>query len=179
MIQDFNLLATSERLRESEACSELWMLLRAVGDDGPAVDRSRIRGLITARTSLNPVEAVGMLRGELRARPSHFRALLRVMPVEAVVQTKPEEIVAAAHGLASRIGRDESFRITVEKRGTELRSMEIIDAVAQGIDQRVDLGSPDWIVLVEIVGKLTGVSVIRREGLLNVQKERARLPADG
>ncbi len=179
MIQDFNLLATSERLRESEACSELWMLLRTVGDDGPEVDRSRIRGLITARTNLDPVEAVGMLRGELRSNPGHFRALLRVMPVETVVRTRPEEIVAAAHGLASRIGRDESFRVTVEKRGTELRSMEIIDAVAGGIDRRVDLGSPDWIVLVEIVGKFTGVSVIRRDGLLNVQKERARLPSDG
>ncbi len=36
----------------------------------------------------------------------------------------------------------------------------------------------DWNVLIEIVGKTTGVSVIRPEGLLNVQKERASLPAE-
>ena len=82
-------------------------------------------------------------------------------------------------GLASRIGEEESFRITVEKRRTILRSMEVIDAVADGIDRKVVLEEPDWIVLIEVVGRVTGVSVIRPECLLNVQKEKARLSADG
>jgi tRNA(Ser,Leu) C12 N-acetylase TAN1 len=42
----------------------------------------------------------------------------------------------------------------------------------------VDLENHDWIVLIEIIGNSTGVSVIRPEGLLNVQKERASLPAE-
>lgn len=176
MIQDFNLLATTEPYSRSEACSELWMLLRAVGDETPAVDRSPVRGLITARTNLDPIKAIGRLRAELREDPDRFRVLLRIIPVETRVQTDPKGIAETAKEMAERIGEDESFRITVEKRRTDLRSLEIIDAVAEGIDRRVVLDEPDWIVLVEIVGKVTGISVIRPEGLLNVQKERAGLP---
>ncbi len=179
MIRDFNLLATTEPYSRSEACSELWMLLRAVGDETPAVDRSPVRGLITARTKFDPIETIGRLRAKLREEPDRFRVLLRVIPVEARVRTDLTEIAEAAHRMAERIGEDDSFRVTVEKRRTDFRSMEVIDTVAEGIDRRVDLENPDWIVLVEIVSKVTGLSVIRPEGLLNVQKERAGLPPKG
>jgi tRNA acetyltransferase TAN1 len=175
LIPDPNLLATSEIWSESEACSELWMLLRAVGDETPVVDRSPIRGLIAAKTNLDPLEAIGRLRSELIENPEGFRALLRVMPVDAMVPTELEGIVEAAHRLASKIGEDESFRVTLEKRRTHFRSREVIDAVAEGIDRRVDLEGYDWNVLIEIIGKTTGISVIPRHGLLNVQKERAGL----
>ena len=179
MIREFNLLATSEIWDESEACSELWMLLRAVGDETPVVDRSPIRGLIAAKTDLNPVEAVRRLRLELRENPEGFRVLLRVMPVEAIVPTDLGGIVEAAHELAVNIGENESFRVTLEKRRTPLRSREVIDAVARGIDRRVDLEDYDWLILIEIIGRITGLAVIPRDGLLNVQKERARLLSKG
>jgi tRNA acetyltransferase TAN1 len=55
----------------------------------------------------------------------------------------------------------ETFRITVERRNTSLRSSEIIATVGSEIDNRVDLENPDWIVLVEIIAKLVGISVLR------------------
>ena len=179
LIREFNLLATSEVWNESEACSELWMLLRAAGDETPVVDRSPVRGLIAAKTNLDPVEAVGRLRSELHETPEGFRVLLRVLPVEAIVPTDLEGIVEAAHELAAKIGENESFRITLEKRRTPLSSKEVIDAVARGIDRRVDLEDHDWMILIEIIGRITGLAVIPRDGLLNVQKERARLLSKG
>jgi tRNA acetyltransferase TAN1 len=179
LIPDPNLLATSEIWRESEACSELWMLLRAVGDETPVVDQSPIRGLITARTNLEPIEAIGRLRSELLENPEGFRVLLRVVPVETTMPTDIEVIVEAVHRLASKISEGESFRVTLEKRRTHLRSREVIDAVAEVIDRRVDLEGYDWNVLIEIMGKTTGVSVIPRYGVLNVQKERAELSSKG
>jgi len=175
LIPDSNLLATSEIWSESEACSELWMLLRAVGDETPVVDRSPIRGLIAAKTNLEPIEAIERLRSELQKSPEIFRVLLRVIPVDEMVPTDLEGIVEAVHRLASKIGEKESFRITLEKRRTHLRSREVIDAVAERIDRRVDLEGYDWNVLIEIIGKTTGISVIPRHGLLNVQKEKAGL----
>jgi len=179
LIPDSNLLATSEIWSESEACSELWMLLRAVGDETPVVDRSPIKGLIAARTNLEPVEAIGRLRSELAENPEGFRVLLRVMPIEMMVPTDLEVIMDAVHRLASKIGEKESFRITLEKRRTHLRSRKVIDAVAERIDRRVDLEGYDWNVLIEIISKTTGISVIPRHGVLNVQKERARLSSKG
>ena len=179
MIRDFNLLATADNINRSQACSELWMLLRAVGDEAPEVDRSPIKGLITARTNLEPLEAIRGLRGELHERADHFRVLLRVMPIEARVATSLEEIVEASRGRASRIPEDESYRITLEKRRTDFRSLEVIEAVADGIQRRVDLEAPDWVLLIEIIGGTTGISVIPADGILNVQKEKAALSAKG
>ena len=179
MIRDFNLLATADNYNRSQACSELWMLLRAVGDETPSVDRSPVKGLITARTSLDPQEAIRRLREELHVNRDHFKVLLRVMPIEVRVQTTLEEIKEASRRLASKIPEDDAYRITVEKRRTDLRSMEVIDAVAEGIERRVDLENPDWVLLIQIIGRTTGISVIPPDGLLNVQKERAALPAKG
>jgi len=179
VLADFNLIATSDRGLESKACSELWMLLRAVGDKEPVVDRSPVRGLILARTSLDPAEAVSLLRDELHGHPGDFQVLLRVLPVEVIVPTELEVIKESAQRLASKIGADESFRITVEKRRTGLRSREVIDAVAAGIDRKVDLEQYDWNVLIEIIGRRTGISAVRPEAVLNIQKEKAKLPADG
>jgi tRNA acetyltransferase TAN1 len=118
------------------------------------------------------------MRAELHENPDHLKFLLRIIPIQNRVTTSLDEIKETAQSMASRIGEDESFRITLEKRRTDLRSREVIDAVAEGIPRRVDLENHDWIVLIEIIGNSTGVSVIRPEGLLNVQKERASLPAE-
>ena len=155
------------------------MLLRAVGDKTPRVYKTRVKGLIAAETIIGPLDAIRGIRGEIRERPESFKNLLRVIPVEATVPTKIGEIVEKARGLAEKIPGDESFRVTLEKRRTKLRSREVIDTVAERIDRRVDLGEPDWVVLVEIVGKRTGVAVIPRDGILSVQKERAELASQG
>ena len=179
LINTPDLFATSDIWSASAACSELWMLLRAAGDETPSVYRTRVKGLIAAETSLEPLEAIRRIRGELRERPESFKNLLRIFPVETTVPTEIEEIVETTLRLAEKIPGDESFRVTLEKRRTKLRSREVIDAVAEKIDRKVDLGEPDWVVLVEIVGKRTGIAVVPRDGILSIQKERAQLTSEG
>lgn len=171
-------MATTDQLGLSQASSELWMNLRAIGDERPRVDRSRIKGLILAYTSLDPREAVRLLRMHMGEEPGRYRAVYRVMPILAWVKTEVEEIVDAVKEQAERMEAGESFRVTLEKRRTRLRSLEVIEPVAEAIDNPVDLEKPDWVVLVEILGNETGVSVIRPVDNLNVQKERHRLSTE-
>lgn len=178
VVREFNILATTERIDERRAGGELWMLLRAVGDESPVVDRMGIWGIIIAMTHLEPTMAVARVREEFLKKPDSIQALFRVIPIQRLVPTKLEEIVKATKELSAAIGPDESFRITVEKRRTRLGSHEIIDAVADGINRRVNLDDPDWVVLVETTGKMTGVSVVRPANILNVQKERVGLAAE-
>jgi tRNA acetyltransferase TAN1 len=178
LINTPDLLATSDIWSASAACSELWMLLRTAGDETPSVTRTRVKGLIAAETSLEPLEAIRRIRGELREKPESFKNLLRIIPIEATVPTEIDEIVETAQGLAEKISVDESFRVTLEKRRTKLRSRGVIDAVAEKIDRKVDLEEPDWVILVEIVGKRTGIAVVPRDGILSVQKERAQLASE-
>jgi tRNA acetyltransferase TAN1 len=62
--------------------------------------------------------------------------------------------------LAAWIPEDASFKVMVEKRHSDLHSREIIDYVAQEVKRKVDLENPGWIVLVEIVGRHAGISVV-------------------
>jgi tRNA acetyltransferase TAN1 len=175
LIWNFNILATSEPWSESEACGELWMLLRKAGDNAPEVDYSIVRGLITAKTSLNPIEALKKFRFFFHENPDDVKFLLRVIPMERVVRTDLEEIVKASKILSSVIEEEDSFRITLEKRKTDLRSREVIEAVAKVINRKVNLTEPNWIIQIEIVGKVTGISVLKTDELLNIQKERFNL----
>jgi tRNA acetyltransferase TAN1 len=170
---NYNLLATTEQISLSQACSELWMNLRAIGDPEPKVNRSRVRGVILARTSMNPVDAVHRLRAHMAEEPERYRYVYRVMPVQVWTDTSVESIVKEVASMRGVVEPGDSFRVTLEKRRTRLRSLEIIEPVAATIDRRVELEAPDWMVLVEIMGNETGISIVRPLDTLNVQKERA------
>lgn len=178
MPKEFNILATTERVNESRACSELWMLLKAAGDENPWVDRIGIWGLVVANTKLNPITAIAKMREDWLKKPEAIQALYRVIPLQCLVPTTKEDIVKATQKLSTTINAEDSYRITIEKRRTQLASKDIIDAVAEGINRRVDLENPDWLILIEITGRITGVSVVPPISILNVQKERVRLMAE-
>jgi tRNA acetyltransferase TAN1 len=172
LLNDFNLLATTSRGNEEDLCSEIWYLLREMGDEAVEVEKTGVTGLIRVRTALNPFDVVKELREILEKRPWEFRYTLRVIPIERVVRTDLGEIQRAATELASKIGEGETFRVTVEKRFTALSSQEIVEAAAENVERKVDLEKPDKIVLVEVVGRLTGISVIEPREILSVMKEK-------
>ncbi|MEM2340573.1 MAG: THUMP domain-containing protein [Candidatus Bathyarchaeia archaeon] len=175
MLQDFNLLLSTSRGNEGNARSEIWYLLKEVGDEDPKADFTGISGLLTAKTGLEPKEAVRRLRGILVDRPWEFKYILKIKPIELVVKTDLDEMIRAIDGLKGSIGNGEKFKIAVEKRRSPLGSREIIDALASRIDRKVDLENPDWIVLVEVIGTITGLSILRPDEILSVEKEKREM----
>ncbi len=178
MARQFNILATTERINEERAGSELWMLLRAAGDEAPKVERMGIWGILVAKTKLDPAEAVAKMKEEFIKKPEGVQVLFRVIPIQRLVPSSLDDIVSAAVELGVTIPKEAKYRITVEKRRVCLGSHEIIDAIADKFSQKVDLENPDWVILIETAGKQTGVSVVRPISILNVQKERVRLSAE-
>ena len=174
MLRDFNLLVTTARGNEEDACSEIWYLLGEIGDSAATVDKTGVTGLIAAKTAFNPFNVIEKFREILRQRPWEFRYTLRVIPIEEVVRTELEDIEKAVTELSSKIGENESFRITVEKRFSQISTKDVIETAAANIERRVDLENPDKIVLIEIVGKFTGVSVVKPNELFSVMKEGFR-----
>jgi len=172
VLRDFNLLVTTARGNEEDACSEAWYLLGDIGDSAAKVDKTGITGLIAAKTAFNPFEVVEKFRTILKERPYEFRYTLRVIPVEKVVRTDLGEIQRAITELSSKIRENETFRVTAEKRFTTISTRDIIEAAAANIERRVDLNNPNKIVLIEVVGGLTGVSIIKPEDILSVMKEK-------
>jgi len=169
-IRDFNLLVSTSRGNENNACSEMWFLLGEIGDKEALVDKTNIMGLIVAKTVLVPYNVIDDLRKFLNERPEEFRYILRVIPIETVVRTDLDEIRMAVARLSPKILKNETFRVTIEKRHSQLSTSSIIEAAAANIQRKVDLENPDKIVLVEILGKLTGVSVVRPADILSIRK---------
>ena len=172
MLRDFNLLVTTTRGNEDNACSEIWYLLKEIGDEKAEVDKTGVSGLIAAKTNIDPFEVIAKFREILKERPYEFRYSLRIIPIERVVKTRLEEIAKVAEELAPRIGENETFRITVEKRFTEISTKDVIEAAASKIERKVNLEKPDKILLIEIVGGFTGISLIKPEDIISVSKEK-------
>jgi len=173
MLSDFNLIVTTNRGNERQMVYEiLYLLKEELGDQAAEASKTGVRGLIIAKTSLNPCEAIGKLKAVLHERPYQFRYALRIIPVEKVVRTDLEEIKLAAALLATGIGENETFRVSVEKRFTQLHARDFIEAVATGIQRKVNLENPDKILLVEVLGAMTGLSLIEESDVLAVPKEK-------
>ena len=174
LLTDFNLLATTARGNERQMIYEILFLLKeALGDKTAEASKTGVRGLIVARTALNPCDVIGKFKSILHERPYEFRYALRIFPVERVVATELETIgLSAAELAAKELKENESFRVTVEKRFTTLHSNEIIETVAAKIQNRVDLEKPDRVLLVEVVGKFTGLSLIKPDLVLSIPKEK-------
>jgi tRNA acetyltransferase TAN1 len=106
----------------------------------------------------------------VRSEPFKVRFILRIIPVHRVVDTKLQDIVKAVKELASEIESSESFRITIEARDSPYSDKELIDAIADAVDRKVSLDSPDKVVLLEIFGEYSGVSVISPNDIISIQK---------
>lgn len=169
----FNLILSTSRFREEEAQDEILDLLDMFGDQDAEAEITEVKGLLLAQTALDPFAVVEELKELVASEPWQVRYILRVLPIEIVVPTELYAIRQAAQGLVAKIGRG-SFRITVEKRHSPLESIEVIKAVAGEIESKVDLENPEWIVLVEVVGSQTGLSVIKPSQMFSSVVEKRR-----
>jgi len=172
-MDDFNLIITTLRSTERQACSEMNYLLKdELGDPKPLIEKTGIRGLLIAKISLDPLEVIEKLRKMIHEYPYRLRYALRVIPIQKVVDTNLDEIRRVSLELGQKIGEDSSFRVTIEKRFTSLHSRDLIEAAASEIKRKINLSKPDNVLLIEVLGELTGISLIKPQDILAVTKEK-------
>ncbi len=174
--KEFNLIVTTFRYAERDAYNELLELLGGIGDDNAKISYTSISGLLLCYTNLNPFDVINALYAIVKEEPWRIRYILRCIPVEEVVDTYIEEISEACIRLVdAKISMHESFRITVEKRHSSIHIMDIIKAIAERIDRRVDLRNYDWNILVEVVGSKSGISVLKAKDVFSSVKVKRYL----
>ena len=173
MINGFNLIATTSRGNERPMINEiLYLLKEEVGDSEAQAAKTKIRGLIVAKTTHDPLTVIEKFHSLLKERPYEFRYALRILPIDQVVPTDLAKIKEATAELAKKISENETFRVTVEKRFTTLHTKDLIEAAAGNIKNRVNLENPDKILLIEVLGALTGLSLLKPSDILGVVKEK-------
>jgi len=170
-----NLIITCARHLEPETTDELSAVLAQFGDENPEISRTSMSGVLTAKTKLVPFEVIKNIREKIVDEPWSIRYCLRIIPIEQVVDTNLEEISTQVFSLMRKVNEKESYRITIEKRNSDILSTEIISKIADNITNKVSLEKPDWIALIEILGNKTGVSVLKSDDIFSLEISKREL----
>ena len=167
-----NLIITCARHLEGDAEEEIIDILNELGDSDVKISISSMSGIITVQTKLDPIEVVRKMKEALLDEPWSIRYCLRVIPVQKVVETNIEEIEKTISSMSDQIEEKESYRILIEKRNSDISSKEIITKIANGIKNKVSLDFPDKIILIEILGIVTGISILKKSDILSIEKTK-------
>ena len=170
-----NLIVTCSRNFEEEAKNEIKNILDKLGDKTPEVTITDLSGILTVKTSIGLDSIIRKIKQILDDEPWSVRYSLRIIPIQGTTPTNIDAIVSEMKKLTSIIQEHESFKIVVEKRNSDISSKEIIAEIAKDLQNKVSMENPDWILLVEILGEKSGVSVIKEDSIISVQKIKRRL----
>ena len=170
-----NFIITCPRHFEEEAKEEIEKIINEFGDETPEFTITNFPGIITGKTSLNPIEVVQKIRELIQDEPWSIRYCLRMIPIQNVCSTNIDEINDEIQKIIGNLLPKESYRITIEKRNSKISSDEIISKVAKDIPNKVSLDNPDKVILIEIIENETGIAIIPKNNILSVEKIKRSL----
>ena len=170
-----NLIITCPRHFEDETIGEINKIVLDLGDENAKFTKTNFPGIIIGETSLNPVKVIENIRDKIIDEPWTIRYCQRIIPIQKICQTNINEIKNEIQKMIKDFKPEESYRITIEKRNSEISSREIISEVANNISNKVSLDNPDWVVLIEIIENETGIAIIKKNDLLSIEKVKRSL----
>jgi tRNA acetyltransferase TAN1 len=165
-----NLIATCSRHLEEEACDEIAEIIQELGDDSPRIGKSSFSGIIWADTSIDPFVAIGNIKKIILDEPWRMRYCHRFIPISQTTSSTLENIVESVKNQIKVMKDTDTYRITIEKRGSDISSKELINSVADIIPNKVSLESYDWNVMIQIMGGIVGISILREEDIISTLK---------
>ena len=164
-----NLIITCARHLEPETKEELTYILKKFGDLEPKISITKMSGILTAETKLDPI-VVRKIRDMILDEPWSIRYCLRIIPIQKFIESEIKQIEETVRNLSEHILENETYRISIRKRNSELSSQEIISGVANKIKNEVSLEFPDKVILIEVLGNKTGISILKKSDVLSTEK---------
>jgi len=168
---DFNLLVSCPWAVVGRARREIANFLRLLGDEKPVIQRTIARGIIGVKTSLDSREVIRRLQTLFNEDSSGFQYTLKWVPVDLWTNSDIDSMRTAVEQVRDKIKHGESWRMTVDKRRYTLHhKIDIIETLAELIDEKVDLTNPDKILRVDIIGNYAGISVLSPHEIFSTTK---------
>ena len=167
-----NLIITCARSLESETKNEMSKILDELGDQEPEILNVGMRGILMVNTVIEPSKIIDYVKNKMIEEPWLIRYCLRIIPIQSITETNIDKIKQNVIKLKDSIQKNDSYRITVEKRNTSISTNEIITEVAKIFPNKVSLNKPDLIVLIEILGDKTGISILKDSELFSLDKSK-------
>ncbi len=167
-----NLIVTCARNLESETKNEIKKIFDELDAQEPEILNVGMRGILMIDSKIEPSKIIDWVKNKIIEEPWLIRYCLRLIPIQSITETEIDKITQNVIELKDTIQKNDSYRITIEKRNTSISSNEIITEVAKIFPNKVSLNQPDWIILIEILGNKTGISILKNDELFSLDKAK-------
>jgi len=138
------------------------------GDTYPIISKLTFPGLITALTEIDAKIAIRKIRKILKENPNFFQYILKIIPIDFVCETNTKilaNLIQDHH--KTFINENDSFKIVLKRRKHEkIERNDLIERIAVGIHNKVDLENPDKVIRIEILGNFSGVTFLQEEDII-------------
>jgi tRNA acetyltransferase TAN1 len=131
-----------------------------------------MRGILFINTSIETPKIIEHVKHKIDDEPWSVRYCLRIIPIQLECDTDIEKIKQNVQKLKNIIQKNDSYRITIEKRNSDISSQEMITKIASLFSNKVSLDAPDWVVLIEIFGNKTGMSILNNDEIFSLEKSK-------
>jgi len=167
-----NLIVTCQRNLEEPTILEIQNMLERFGDIGPIVEKTIFSGIIQVETKLDIMKVLESFKEIIEDEPWLIKYCSRIIPIQVECESKLDDIRDRVCGLSEIIKKNDTYRITVEKRQSSLRTSEIISSIADSLSNKVSLENSDWEIIIQVLRNKTGISIIPPNSILSVDRQK-------
>jgi tRNA acetyltransferase TAN1 len=167
-----NLIITCQRNLEDPTILEIQNMLERFGDTDAIIEKTIFSGIIQVETSLDNIKVLDNFREIIDDEPWLIKYCSRIIPIQEECESKLDEITKIAGELSKIIKKNDTYRITVEKRQSSLHTKDIISNIADSLSNKVSLENSDWEIIVQVLRNKTGISIIPSNSILSVDKQK-------
>ena len=167
-----NLIITCQRSFEEQTILEIQNSLEKFGDTNALIEKTIFSGIIQVETSLDNIKVLENFKELIDEEPWLIKYCSRIIPIQAECESKLDEITNKAIELSHVMKKNQTYRITIEKRHSSLHTKDIISNIADSISNKVSLENSDWEIIVQVLRDKTGISVIPPDTILSVDRQK-------
>ncbi|MBI2144647.1 hypothetical protein HYU17_05910 [Candidatus Woesearchaeota archaeon] len=167
-----NMIVTFDPNHKGTAELELREVLKQVGEK-PQIGQTEVEGLFKVAVS-NARAASARVRSLCRSNPNLFSVTHHYTPIDKWCPSDVPAMQKVINAVSEGIGQNEKWKMGMNKRHWDkLEGVQLIVKLTDVVNRKnVDLNSPDKIIQVEIIGKETGIALLKPSEIVDVAKEK-------
>ena len=126
-------------------------------------------GLITALTEIDAKTVIRKIQKISKKNPHFFQYVLKIIPIDFVCETNTKILTNLIQDhYKTFIKERDSFKIELKRRKHEkIERNTLIERIAVGIHNKVDLENPDKVIRIEVLGNFSGVSFLGKKEIIH------------
>jgi tRNA(Ser,Leu) C12 N-acetylase TAN1 len=151
-------------------------ILQLFGEPAPYIEKTNVMGIAIAHTGLDNRDVIKRCRQLWHENPlESFEFATKWVPVDYWCSTDLDAMKRLIdENIKDQIDENQTWGMKVHKRRwQQYHTSEIIEHLAADIDRKVDLGNPDRIIWVDVIGPETAISLLSPEEIFSITRPGA------